>query len=122
FIRKHKINTNLFGAPIIVDGIRYENGIAMHARTKISYQLNGGYSSFVTYYGIDKSVTTGGNAGFIILGDGKELLKKNLNGTDPLQFAHINISGINTLELIVDYGKNGSGGDHGLWALPRLIK
>lgn len=122
FIRKYKINTNLFGAPIIIDGIRYEHGIAMHSRSSLTYQLDGGYSSFVSYYAIDKSITKDGNAEFIIRSGNKELLRKNISGKDPLQFIHLNISGLASIELIIDYGKNGSGGDHGIWALPRLIK
>lgn len=122
YIKTSKINRNLFGGSIILKNLLFEKGIAMHSRTAMQFNLGGQYRLLVTYAGLDNTVTDMGNAIFIIKGDGKTLEQHQISGTDDTRFIRIDVSNVQNLSIVVDYGENGSSGDHAIWGNPRLIK
>ena len=60
---------------------------------------------------------------FVIKGDGKELFRSALvrlaDGEVPID---LEVSGVQTLELVTDTGSDGGGGDWGLWIAPSLVR
>ena len=122
YIKKPQINANLFGGPLVLDGIRFDNGISMHSRCAITYNLNSAYKRFITCIGLDHTVTNLGDADFVIITNGNEVKRVHQSGADNNQLLHIDTTNIDTLTIMVDYGKNGSSGDHAIWGNPRLIK
>ena len=121
-IKDLRINRNLFGGPLYLNGVRFDKGLSMHSRSSAQFKLGGTYKRLLVNIGLDTSITELGHAVFIIKGDGKTLSSSQLGGKDPAQLLSIDVNGINTLTLMLDYGKNGNSGDHGIWGNPRLIK
>ena len=57
-----------------------------------------------------------GSVTFRIAGDGKELFSKVMTAGEKLYPVHLDISGVNTLELIVDNAGDGYHGDFAVWS------
>ena len=121
-IKELQIDSNLFGGPLYLNGVRYDTGIAMHSRTEADFPIKGAYTKLLINIGLDTAITDQGQATFIIKGDGKQLLSETVQGQDSAKLVSIDITNIQTLTLLLDYGKHGSSGDHGIWGNPRLIK
>ena len=122
YIKPMQIDKNLFGGPLVLDGVRFDRGISMHSKTSASFNINGNFKRFIVQIGIDRTLTDLGQAEFKIIGDGKTLSSAVRKGTDDSKIISINVTGINTVTLIVDYDKAGSSGDHAIWGDPRLIR
>ena len=121
-IKEMQLNKNLFGGPLYLNGVRYDTGISMHTRTQADFAIQGAYQKLLVNIGLDTAITDQGQADFVILGDGKKLHASSVNGKDSAKLISIDIANIQTLTLLLDYGKHGSSGDHGIWGNPRLIK
>ncbi len=122
YIKKSQINKNLFGGSLTLSGIRFDQGIAMHSKCSMSFMLNGAYKRLVTNIGLDTSITDQGNAEFVIIGNDRELKRIPVTGKDKTKILHVDVSGVKKLIFLLDYGKNGSSGDHAVWGNPRLVK
>ncbi|PCJ60905.1 MAG: hypothetical protein COA79_07540 [Planctomycetota bacterium] len=121
-IQKPTFNQGLFGGSVKIRKKRYNTGICMQSRTTITYNIEKKYSRFEAEIALDIANAFSGNADFIVLGDGKLLYKKNVSLKYTMIKVDVPIKGVTNLSLKLDYGKNGSSGDFGIWGSPRLIK
>ncbi|HEX6986106.1 MAG TPA: NPCBM/NEW2 domain-containing protein, partial [Planctomycetaceae bacterium] len=71
------------GSPIRIDRQVFKKGLVIHSRTRLTYRLNGEYRRFVAVAGIEQLVRPRGDVDLVITADGKELVRKNVKGTDP---------------------------------------
>ncbi len=121
---KHRVNQSAIGGPIKLKGQAYPSGLGLHSFCELTYDLGGGYTSFVALAGIDDAVRPAGNARLTILGDGKELFKPAAVGglADPLPI-RLDLRGVKQLVIRVDFGadKVDAGDDVDL-AKAKLIK
>ncbi len=109
--------------PLRLGGIEYEKGLGVHSRTRVSFDVNKSYDLFVSIIGLDDSVAPRGNVVFQVLGDEKILFDSGLvHGTDQPILVSVDISSVNVLTLLVDYGDELDLADHADWAGARLIK
>jgi hypothetical protein len=100
---------------IRVDGKRYEKGLAMHAKTDITFDLDGEYREFKAVAGIDDNVDQGSLDPVVlkILGDGKELLALEITRKDHAKAINLNIKDVQKLRIIVDKSPDSLGlGSH----------
>ena len=90
----------------------------------MTYDLGGRYIAFVATVGIDDAVRPCGSATLTIIADGAELLKPlNLTGKDKPKLIRLDVKGVKTLSLRVDFGDDGLDvSDHVDIACPRLVK
>jgi hypothetical protein len=85
----------------------YSRGLCIRPRTSLKYRLGGEYRRFQAIVGIDESVKDGGgDCDLQILGDGKPLLKLRVTARDPARPIDLEVDGVVTLEIVVDFGED----------------
>jgi hypothetical protein len=120
FIRPHRLDTDHFGGPLIVGGIPVSRGVAMHSRTRLTWDLPPGSTHFTALVGIDSRISDAGRAVVRILVDDAEIWSDTLTAGRPPQRILVQVAGAR-LSLVVDYGEAGSIGDHVVWAQPQVM-
>ena len=124
-----KYDVNGYDKPIHIASESYSRGIWMHANQ--SYSLSRAvfdisdysYSTFSAYIGIESELGTSGEGSceFIVLGDCSVLYESGIKrrGEEP-EYIQVDISGVNTLTLILTNGGDNYAADHGEWAMAKL--
>lgn len=108
----HRRDRNLDGGPILLDGQRYAKGVSMHSQARLRWQLQRRFVRFTTVIGIADEVGFEGDCPVIISGDGRELWRRDaLTGRDPAERLALDVSGIDVLEIRVDFGDRYDIGD-----------
>jgi hypothetical protein len=110
-------------APLSMAGRAFDKGLGVHSKTELDYPIGGAYESLVATIGIDDAVRPSGSVVFRVLGDGKVLFDGGvLTGQDPPRDVKVDVTGVNTLTLVVDYGDGLDLSDHVDWGGVRLLK
>ena len=104
--------------PLRIGGKRYEKGLYAHSPSIYQFALGGAWKRFKSGYGIQDGKN--GSVVFAIQGDDKELFRSPLTKDHRLRHINIDVSGIQTLSLIVEDGGDDSRSDWGLWIEPQL--
>ena len=120
----YRLNRSVAGGPLRLGGRVYRTGLGLHSYAKLTYKLDGAYTSFVAVVGIDDSVHPNGDARLIFLGDGKELIPKlRLTGRDKPQTVRVKLKGVREFTIKAGFGAdNLDVSDHVNIAAARLIK
>lgn len=120
----YRLNRSVAGGPLRLGGRVYRTGLGLHSYAKLTYKLDGTYTSFVAVVGIDDSVRPNGDARLIFLGDGRELIPKlRLTGKDKPQTVRMKLKGVRQFTVQVGFGAdNLDVSDHVNVAAARLIK
>ena len=108
--------------PIRIDRQVFKRGLVIHSRTKLIYRLNGEYKRFVAVAGIEQLVRPLGDLDLVISADGKELLRRNVKGSDPPLPLDLDVSGARELTIFVDFAGDMDISDHLALGDARLIK
>lgn len=118
------------GDAIRLGGRRYDRGIGVRSATAITYDIARKYDRFVATVGFDDSLAASrtntrlaprGEAAFVVMGDGRELLRVAMTDTDKPRPINVDVTGVEELKLYVD--PLGSDlGDATAWADARLIR
>ena len=91
---------------MILDGQTYEIGLKVSNQGKEkytqSYNLNAQYKNLSFMYGIDDNSREKGSAKITLIGDGKEIWTSNAVYGVPAQSASVDVSGVLTLEIVVE--------------------
>ena len=118
------INKNIAdGKPLKIAKKEYLRGLCTHANSRIVYDLEGQYSRFQSWIGVDSSVS--GSVIFEIYLDGKKIYNSPLivkSDFDYQGWVDVDVKGGKKLELVVTDGGDGINADHADWAEARLIK
>jgi len=116
-------NRSLAGEPLKLAGETYENGLAIHSRTELTYRLPGRFSRFKAVAGIDDAVRPGGHVRLVVQGDENVLLEEMVTGEDdaplPIDLA---LTGVRRLSILVDFGDKTDISDHLDLCEARIIK
>ncbi|GAA0249869.1 NPCBM/NEW2 domain-containing protein [Haladaptatus pallidirubidus] len=116
------LDESVEGNPITIGGTTYEKGIGTHARSEITYNLGENMSRFVSDVGVDDEVEGDGSVGFKVVGDGETLAETDvLTGSGGATHLDVDVSGVDTLTLVVTDGGNGIDSDHADWAAARVL-
>jgi hypothetical protein len=119
----YRRNRSLAGGPLVVGGVQYAKGLAVHSRTVLSYTLDPPCNRFQTLVGFDDQAGRNGRVSCRVLADGKTLWKaEDLRATEPPQKLDLDIAGVHALVLEVDFGQDADVGDRVIWADARLLR
>jgi alpha-glucosidase len=115
------------GRPLEIDGVTYEKGVGMHATGSLTTWLGGTCSAFDAVVGIDDEVLeTPGESGigsvrFQLFGDGVLLAETAvLTNDDAALPLHVDVTGVQRLQLVAHEATNGKNFDHADWADAKL--
>jgi len=110
------------GRPLRIGQRSFEKGIGAHARSRLTFPLQGKYDQFAAVVGIDAATEGKGDCIMSVLADGNVLWTGRVKGTDPPQELNLKVSNVNELSLVVEAGEELDLADHANWADARVIR
>ena len=113
------------GVMMKIGGVAYTKGIGTHSISKLTWALGGQYKQFVSDVGVDDETDGAamGSVRFKVLVDGLEVYDSDvMTYNDAAKQVNVDVTGKNTLELVVEDGADGNGYDHADWAGARVRK
>jgi hypothetical protein len=123
-----------FGGPLVLTlpdeaspGLRrhdrtFDKGLALRSRAELVYRIPTGFRRLTAIAGIDPKAAAGGNVRLAIQGDDREIVTKEIAGSDPPSPIDIDIANVRRLTIIVDYGRNLDQGDWLILGDARIVK
>lgn len=123
----HRIDLSVTGAPLAAGGRVYMRGIGVHAPSKITWKLDGGFKALRGSVAIDDQVlrlAARGSAVFRIQVDGAQRWESGTvrGGDPPLAIPTQNLTGARELVLEVDVADNACVADRADWLEMLLIR
>ncbi len=118
-------DASVAGNELRLAGNTYDKGLGMHAESRLTFDLAGGYRWFEAVVGLDERTGRAGSARLEVLVDGKPQTPadiRELAGSDPPRMIRIPVTGAQELTLVVKFGSRGDVQSHVDWADARLIK
>lgn len=103
-----------------VGGRFAERGLYAHAPSRYVVKIGKAWKRLNTSFGLQAGHS--GSVVFVVRGDGRELFRSKVITDQKLHSANLDVSGVDTLELIVENAGNGNGGDWGVWLEPALMR
>jgi hypothetical protein len=112
----------LLGERLKVGDKFFDRGVWIHSRTRLRYRLEGDYSRFQAWMGIQSTHTGKVHVEFIV--DGQTVLEADAAaGAKAPQRVDLDVKGKFALDIFVDYGDDGDDiGDHLTLGDARLTK
>jgi hypothetical protein len=118
-----KWDTGLYGHPLMLGGLSYERGLALHSRTQISFRLTGEYRRFLATVGVDDRFRSVGNVRLVVSTENGTLVDRLVSGKDDPFDLDLDIQNARRLQILVDFGDDRSdSGDHLNLCNARLTK
>ncbi len=118
-------DTTLRGNPLRLAGDVYDKGIAMHAASRLEFDLGRQYRTFEAVVGLDDDAGKEGTARVNVLVDGRNSLPEegpDLSAATGARRLRLDVTGAGTLTLTVDFGRRGGVQAHVDWCDARLIR
>ena len=100
----------------------YAHGLSLQSKSRLIYDLPPESRRFEARAGIDAGSVQIGDVHFEIRGDGRSLYAEYISGRTGPRDVSVAVTGVQKLELIVDYGKNQDTGDRLNLCNARIIK
>lgn len=121
---EYRRDTNMDGGPLRLGNKIYPRGLCIHSKTLLKYRLGGEYRRLQAVMGIDHLVASNGYADcrLVIQGDGKTLLEADVKGKDSPRPIDLDVTGVVSLDVLVDFGGNLDISDHLDLADAKLVK
>jgi hypothetical protein len=118
------LNRNDRGGYLALRGREFPRGIGVTSASRFTYPLNREFLSFRATIGIDDEADGGGSAVFAVEVDGRRLYTSPLvtGRSRPIDVGPLDLSQVNELTLIVDYGEYGDILDVADWANAVLVR
>jgi len=97
------LNHNIEGGALVINGATFQSGIGTHAPGKIAFSLQGKFSRFSAFAGLDATSTGSRGVIYSILADGREIFRspKLYLGADPF-LIDVPVAGVRELVLNAD--------------------
>ncbi|MCX6897625.1 MAG: NPCBM/NEW2 domain-containing protein [Verrucomicrobia bacterium] len=115
-------DASVSGRPLTLRGRVFERGLGVHSRSSLTYQLDKKFSLLTGVIGLDDEGGKLGRVQFVVRGDGRELLRATVSGTDAPKPLRVAVAGVERLELLVDFAREEDTGDRADWADLRLVR
>ena len=110
------------GRTLTLNGVTYAKGLGVHAASDITYTLGGAYTRFTSSIGVDDEVGSNGSVVFQVWADGIQLFASStMSGSTATQLVDVDLTGRQSLRLVVTGGSDGIAHDHANWANAQLI-
>lgn len=119
---EYGVDRSLLGERLKVGDKFFDRGVWIHSRTRLRYRLEGDYSRFQAWMGIQSTHTGKVHVEFIV--DGQKVLEADAAaGAKAPQRVDLDVKGKFALDIFVDYGDDGDDiGDHLTLGDARLTK
>ncbi len=119
----YALDRDLRGRPLTVGGATYPRGVALHSQSRISFEIGGIFEQFAALAGIADAEAPRGNVTLRVLGDDRELWSAGdlRGGAMPLPIL-VDVRGVQTLTLVVEFGADLDLADHAVFAMARLLR
>ncbi len=124
-----RTDRSLTGDALRVGERTFSKGLAVHAYSRVSYTLGDEYDRFAAAIGLDArqpfegAVPLEGHAVFRVLGDERVLYNSGpVRAGSPPKEMNIDVRGVRTLALELDFGDDLDLGDRGVWGDARLVR
>ncbi|MEA2520491.1 MAG: hypothetical protein QOI81_137 [Actinomycetota bacterium] len=109
------------GHTLTIGGTTFEKGLGSHAPAMIRVSLGGSCTAFEADVGVDDEVGDAGSVQFQVWGDGKKLYDSGVvRGTQASTGAYADVTGVQTMRLMVLDGGDGVDNDHADWGNARV--
>jgi hypothetical protein len=119
----YRRDMSLTGGPLKMNGATHAKGLAVHARSVLTYPLDGQYETFRAMVGFDDEAQERGRAVCRVLGDGRELFAQpDLRADQDPVAVEVSVAGVGQLSLEVDFGEAEDIGDRVIWADARILR
>ena len=121
-VKKMRKGVTYDNKPVIIQGTNYPKSISIHPMPEepcfVEYEIGGLFKSFSA----NLAITGNGKVSFLVYVDDKLLYKSpEITKIDKPIPLTLDVSGKNTLKLVIDKGKNYYG-DQAVWCDPKVIK
>jgi hypothetical protein len=109
------------GVPMSVGLVAFDHGIGAHAPSRIVLDLGARCSLFLSDVGLDEEVGDAGSVVFEVWADGRRLATSGLvRGPQPPVPLAADVTGLDTIALVVTPAGDGPAFDHADWGDARL--
>jgi hypothetical protein len=110
-------------SPLLDSGKIHATGLYAHAPSRYVFDLGGKWKSLRGEGGLHTAFQPYAfGIIFVVKTDGKEVFRSSIiKGTNQVRY-DINVTGVKTLELLIDKAYARNGGDWGLWLDPTLLR
>ncbi|GAA1883676.1 beta-galactosidase [Lapillicoccus jejuensis] len=109
------------GHPLTVAGAVYAKGLGTNAVSDVTLYTAGRCTRFTGSVGVDDETGGAGTVTFSVLADGKAVYTSPvLRGHQAAVPVDVDVSGAQSVDLVVGDGGDGNGNDHGDWLTPVL--
>ncbi|MEU6660261.1 NPCBM/NEW2 domain-containing protein [Streptomyces sp. NPDC046821] len=104
------------GHPITIGGVVYAKGLGVHANSAVEFYTGGACTSVTAHVGVDDETGARGTVAFEIWADGKKVASTGvLTNADAAQAMSADVSGAQSVRLVVTDGGDGVDYDHADW-------
>jgi alpha-galactosidase len=105
------------GNPMTVNGVVYTKGLGVHADSTVEYYTGKACETVSAQVGVDDEEGNDGSVAFEVWADGTKVASSGvLTNAQAAQAISADVSGAQTVRLVVTDGGDGSTSDHGDWA------
>jgi hypothetical protein len=116
------LDSSVAGNDLRLGGSTHAKGLGMHAHSRATFALSGGYRRFEALVGLDPKTGRAGTASVKVLADGKVIFEeRELTAAKPATVS-VDVAGVKELTLEVGLGRRGPVQAHVNWADARLVK
>jgi hypothetical protein len=115
---------SVMGRPLVIAGRRFARGLGTHAASEVAYDLEGPYTAFEAWVGVDDEMLRYPQASvvFRVLGDGRTLFSSGIMRPKmPAVRVQVPLRGVRQLRLVVTDAGDGIDADHADWADAYLV-
>ncbi len=119
----YQTDRNVAGGLLRCGGRLYLKGLGMHSAAQLTYRLDGQHRRFQAELGIDDSSGGGGSVRFRVLVDGRqEYASEVVRGGTAVVPVSVDVSGAESLQLVVEFADRADELDHANWLNARLVR
>jgi NPCBM/NEW2 domain len=101
FKKSYARDRNLDDGSLSIEDQIYTKGLAIHARTELTYALDGKYQKFEAVLGMDSAVESDGQPIVKIEADGRPLFSGVVTRNDKHRDLHFPVKGVRLLRIVV---------------------
>ena len=98
----------------------YSKGLYAHAPSRYVFRLDRKWQTFEAVGGLQSGAASIGSAVFIVKADGRECYRSPLLSGSTTVDIRVDVSGVDTLELLTESGKDGNASCWSIWGNPRV--
>jgi NPCBM/NEW2 domain/Bacterial Ig-like domain (group 2)/Bacterial Ig-like domain len=116
--KSNNTNARGDGLPLTIGGQVFAKGLGLHANSEVRYAVNGACTTFTASVGLDDEVGARGSVVFEVWnGTAARLYTSGLlTGADLAKPVSVDLTGVQTLRLVVSDGNGSTANDHADWA------